>query len=41
MVRNHVGIAISNYEKSKQFYSRVLAPLGITGINSPPSSKNT
>lgn len=33
MILDHVGIAVSNYEKSKQFYTRVLAPLGITAIN--------
>lgn len=29
MIIDHIGIAISDYERSKAFYSKVLAPLGI------------
>lgn len=29
MIIDHIGIAISDLEKSKQFYIKVLAPLGI------------
>lgn len=29
MIIDHLGIAISDYERSKTFYSRALAPLGI------------
>lgn len=29
MIIDHIGIGVSNYEKSKQFYSNCLAPLGI------------
>jgi catechol 2,3-dioxygenase-like lactoylglutathione lyase family enzyme len=29
MIIDHVGLAVGDYEKSKQFFSRALAPLGI------------
>lgn len=29
MIIDHIGLAISNYERSKAFYSQALAPLGI------------
>ena len=29
MILDHVGIAVSNYDRSKQFYTRVLKPLDI------------
>lgn len=29
MIIDHIGIAVSDYEKSLTFYTRVLAPLGI------------
>jgi catechol 2,3-dioxygenase-like lactoylglutathione lyase family enzyme len=29
MIIDHIGLAIGDYERSKQFYSRALAPLGI------------
>lgn len=29
MIIDHIGLAVSDYEKSKQFFSRALAPLGI------------
>lgn len=29
MLIDHLGIAISNYDESKEFYSKVLTPLGI------------
>jgi len=29
MIIDHIGIAISDYDKSKEFYSKALAPLGI------------
>jgi catechol 2,3-dioxygenase-like lactoylglutathione lyase family enzyme len=32
MILDHVGIAVSNYEKAKQFYTRILAPLSIIPI---------
>lgn len=32
MIIDHVGIAVSDYEQSKKFYTHVLAPLGITAI---------
>jgi len=32
MIFDHVGITVSDYAKSKQFYNRVLTPLGITAI---------
>ena len=32
MILDHVGITVSNYEQSKKFYTRVLAPLGISLI---------
>jgi len=32
MIIDHVGIAVSNYEKSKKFYTNILAPFGIKAI---------
>lgn len=32
MIIDHLGLGVSDYEKSKEFYGRVLAPLGITLI---------
>ena len=32
MFIDHIGIAVSNYEASKTFYAKVLAPLGMTLI---------
>jgi catechol 2,3-dioxygenase-like lactoylglutathione lyase family enzyme len=29
VIIDHIGLAVSDYEKSKQFFSRALAPLGI------------
>jgi catechol 2,3-dioxygenase-like lactoylglutathione lyase family enzyme len=29
MIIDHIGLAVGDYEKSKQFFSRALAPLGI------------
>jgi catechol 2,3-dioxygenase-like lactoylglutathione lyase family enzyme len=29
MIIDHVGLTVGDYEKSKQFFSRALAPLGI------------
>jgi catechol 2,3-dioxygenase-like lactoylglutathione lyase family enzyme len=29
MVIDHIGLAVSDYEKSKQFFTQALAPLGI------------
>src|SRR5664279_1945747 len=29
MIIDHIGIAVSNYERSKAFYGQALAPLGI------------
>jgi len=30
MIIDHIGLAVSDYEKSKDFYLSVLSPLGIT-----------
>lgn len=32
MILDHVGITVSNYEKSKQFYTKILTSLDITAI---------
>jgi catechol 2,3-dioxygenase-like lactoylglutathione lyase family enzyme len=32
---DHVGFAVSDYERSKAFYARALAPLGITLLLEP------
>jgi catechol 2,3-dioxygenase-like lactoylglutathione lyase family enzyme len=29
MIIDHIGLTVDNYEKSKQFFSRALAPLGM------------
>ena len=29
MIIDHIGISVSDYERSKQFFDRALAPLGI------------
>jgi catechol 2,3-dioxygenase-like lactoylglutathione lyase family enzyme len=29
MIIDHIGLAVSDYDKSKQFFCRALAPLGI------------
>ncbi len=29
MIIDHIGIAISDYDQSKEFYTKVLAPLDI------------
>ena len=29
MIIDHIGLVVSDYEKSKQFFTRALAPLGI------------
>jgi catechol 2,3-dioxygenase-like lactoylglutathione lyase family enzyme len=29
MIIDHIGLAVSDYERSKEFYSKALAPLGI------------
>jgi catechol 2,3-dioxygenase-like lactoylglutathione lyase family enzyme len=29
MIIDHIGLAVSNYERSKEFYSKALAPLDI------------
>jgi catechol 2,3-dioxygenase-like lactoylglutathione lyase family enzyme len=29
MIIDHIGLAVGDYEKSRQFFSRALAPLGI------------
>lgn len=29
MIIDHIGLAVSDYEKSKQFFTKALAPLGI------------
>jgi catechol 2,3-dioxygenase-like lactoylglutathione lyase family enzyme len=30
MIIDHIGLAVSDYDKSKTFFTRALAPLGIT-----------
>ena len=30
MIIDHIGLAVSDYERSKQFFTHALAPLGIT-----------
>jgi catechol 2,3-dioxygenase-like lactoylglutathione lyase family enzyme len=30
MMLDHVGLAVANYERSKVFYEKALAPLGFT-----------
>lgn len=32
MIIDHIGITVSNYEKSRQFYTQILMPLGIIAI---------
>lgn len=32
MIIDHIGLSVSNYERSKEFYTKVLAPLGIVLI---------
>lgn len=32
MIIDHFGFAVSDYERSKEFYSRALAPLGIEPV---------
>jgi catechol 2,3-dioxygenase-like lactoylglutathione lyase family enzyme len=32
---DHVGINVSDYERSRDFYARALAPLGITLLMEP------
>ena len=29
MIIDHIGLAVSDYERSKQFFTQALAPLGI------------
>ena len=36
---DHVGFAVSNYERAKEFYSKALAPLGYVLIMEVPSEK--
>jgi catechol 2,3-dioxygenase-like lactoylglutathione lyase family enzyme len=39
MIIDHIGLVVGDYEKSKQFFSRALAPLGIElvmEIGGPP-----
>jgi catechol 2,3-dioxygenase-like lactoylglutathione lyase family enzyme len=36
---DHVGFAVADAERSRQFYERALAPLGITLIMSVPPAK--
>ena len=35
MVLDHLGFAVSNYARSKAFYERALAPLGISVLMEP------
>ncbi len=32
MIIDHIGVAVSDYEKSKEFFCKALAPLGITVV---------
>lgn len=38
MIIDHIGIAVSDYAKSKEFYSKTLAPLGIELIMEVPGA---
>jgi len=43
-VLDHVGVNVSSYARSKQFYEKALAPLGITVVmeyGSPPSRRRS
>ena len=35
---DHIGFAVSNYERAKAFYAKVLAPLGYTLVPPPASA---
>jgi len=37
---DHVGYAVSNYERAKAFYARALAPLGYSLIMEVPAAAN-
>lgn len=37
---DHVGYAVSNYERAKEFYARALAPLGYTLVMEVPAEAN-
>ena len=36
---DHIGFAVSNYDRAKEFYSKALAPLGYVLIVEVPSEK--
>jgi len=36
---DHIGFAVSNYERAREFYSKALAPLGYVLIMEVPSEK--
>jgi catechol 2,3-dioxygenase-like lactoylglutathione lyase family enzyme len=33
MILDHIGFSVSNYEKSKEFFGKALAPIGVTLIS--------
>ena len=37
---DHVGYAVSNYERAKEFYAKALAPLGYTLVMEVPAEAN-
>ncbi len=37
---DHIGLSVSDYEKSKAFYSRALAPLGYTFLFEAPKERS-
>jgi catechol 2,3-dioxygenase-like lactoylglutathione lyase family enzyme len=37
---DHVGYAVSNYERAKEFYARALAPLGYALVMEVPAEAN-
>ena len=36
MILDHIGLSVSDYERSKDFFTRALAPLGITLVMEVP-----
>jgi catechol 2,3-dioxygenase-like lactoylglutathione lyase family enzyme len=40
MIIDHIGLAVSDYEKAKAFYSAALAPLGFKLITDEPQQLN-
>jgi catechol 2,3-dioxygenase-like lactoylglutathione lyase family enzyme len=40
MIIDHIGFGVSDYERAKDFYGKVLAPLGITLVMEVPPDQN-